>query len=164
MLRPGHHQIRVTVSGKELGVWEFNLGASDRQAHEFRWQRETGRAPQRARPVPWIVTGVGAAALAAGGTMGFAALKKVRNIEKKCPDAACPPGSGFEDDVEAARSMVRATDVLLVTGGVLAAAGITWLLVDREPSNGETSGAKPTPLVGGGCDGRGCSAVVKVAF
>ena len=165
-LRPGHHRISVTVAGRELGVWEFNLGASDRQSHEFRWPRDAARTSRGPRAGPWIMTGVGAAVLVAGGAMGLAALRKVENVEKKCPNDACPPGSGFEADVDSARSMVRATDVLLISGAVFVTAGITWLFLDRDAgaTKGEPATASRPPQVGGACDGRGCQAVVKVTF
>jgi hypothetical protein len=165
-LRPGHHRIAVTVGGREVGVWELNLGASDRQSHEFRWTREAPR-PSRggAKTAPWILTGVGAAVLTAGGFMGLAALRKVDVVEKKCPNDACPPGSGFEQDVDAARSMVRATDVLLLTGAAIAGVGVTWLLVARDPpARGETGVAERRAEVAGACDGRGCRADLKVSF
>src|SRR5262249_5440174 len=121
----------------------------------------TSRGPQTA---PWIVTGVGAAVLTAGGAMGLAALRKVDNVQKKCPNDACPAGSGFEADVDEARSMVRATDILLVTGALGVAAGVTWLLVDRPSSPKREPAATRPPRVGGACDGRGCQAVVAVSF
>jgi hypothetical protein len=166
MLRPGHHRLTVTEGGREIGVWEVSLGAADRQSHAFGVPREAPRTSRGPKAAPWIVTGAGAAVLVAGGAMGLAALRKVDNVEKKCPNDACPPGSGFEADVESARSMVRATDIMLVTGAVFVTAGITWLLVDREPSTakGEPAAASRPPQVGGACDGRGCHAVVKVSF
>jgi hypothetical protein len=166
VLRPGHHRISATAGGRELAVWEFNLGASDRQSHEFRAARETARASRGPRTAAWIMTGTGAAVLTAGAAMGLAALKKVEIVEKKCPNDACPAGSGFEADVDSARSMVRATDVLLITGAVFVTAGITWLLVDRDSPRpkSEPAVANRSARVGGACDGRGCEAVVRVTF
>jgi hypothetical protein len=161
-LRPGHHQIAVSVGGREVGVWEVHLGAADRQSHDFRLARSAARPSRGLKVAPWIVTGVGAAVLTAGGAMGLATLKKVDNVERKCPNDACPPGSGFEADVDAARSMVRATDILLVTGAVFVAGGVTWLLLDHEAP--APAAAHRAPQVGGACDGHGCEAVVKVSF
>src|SRR5262249_5095820 len=89
--------------------------------------------PRRSSPsiVPWVVTGIGVAELAAGGILGVVTLGKVSALEDKCPSDTCPANSGFESDVSSARGFVRATDYLLLGGGIVTVAGVPWLVVSR---------------------------------
>jgi hypothetical protein len=77
-------------------------------------------APPRSglRTAGWVVAGVGAAALATGGVLGWRAL--VTHEEY----VASPTRAEYDSG----RSLVRATNVALVTGGALLAAGGALLL------------------------------------
>ena len=163
-IRPGHHEVVVRAPGYEDAVWEFEAYGGTRESRALTLRpkpnlttipafADTHAAPASGRSnlLPWMTTGVGAAMVGVGAITGIAALGKVHDLEKKCPNDQCPANSGLEADRSSARALVRATDVLLIGGGVLAGAGITWLLLQGHPS---TSAEKF--IAGGMCTSSGC--------
>jgi hypothetical protein len=103
--------------------------------------------------------GLGGAALVAGGVMGIATLTKVRDLEDKCPNDTCPTVS-FQDDVSSARTYVRATDYLLLGGGVMAAVGLGWLIA----TSGSSPPEAPRAAVQATCGPSGCAGSMRVRF
>jgi len=98
-------------------------------------QRERREAEERAREaparspsvVPWIVTGVGAAALATGAVLGaVSAARHAAAIEA--------PQTEIDDDQSQARHFATAANVLFASGGALAVAGVVWGIVDLRAS------------------------------
>lgn len=79
--------------------------------------------------VPWVIAGVGAAALIAGAVTGVMALGAVSDIEEQCPDDACEPDFDLAGERDDARTLVRATDFLLLGGTLLVAGGLAWALL-----------------------------------
>lgn len=75
-------------------------------------------------PIPWVVTAVGAAAAGAG--IVFAVLS-----DQAQDDAVADPiqASAF-DSAQRGEDYVTVANVLFVSGGVIAAAGIAWLLAE----------------------------------
>ena len=165
-LRLGHHVLTLREDGKDRAQWEFSAVAGERLSHDFLARDEPPprtAAPSRPpRTAPIVVTGVGAAALLAGGALGLVTLGKLHALESQCPQDSCP-GSVFPGNVSSVRPLVRATDYLLLGGGLVAAAGATWWLVTA------LSGAAParvgtTAWLDGACASRGCFAGVRGAF
>jgi hypothetical protein len=78
---------------------------------------------------PWITVGIGGALLAAGTITGILALGKTSDISTACPNNTCPSSYDLEGNRSSARGLVRATDILLLGGGLIAAGGLTWLLL-----------------------------------
>lgn len=174
-LRPGHHVLTARAAGREDQVWEFEAQPGPALSHAFRLAPpapppapepprkgpDATPAPEPARPhgassgpLPWILVGLGGAMVAAGTLTGVLALNKTSDIEARCPSNVCPVGYDLDADRSAARGLVRATDVLLIGGGLLAAAGITWTLL--APSRG--------PGAAAACTGAGCVGTLRLRF
>jgi hypothetical protein len=71
--------------------------------------------------------GVGAAGLIAGAVTGGLALSLDDDIEPHCEPDGCP--AEYQDDSERVDNLALATDFLLISGGIIAAAGATLLVV-----------------------------------
>ncbi|MBI2894524.1 MAG: hypothetical protein HYY06_13310 [Deltaproteobacteria bacterium] len=86
-------------------------------------------------PLPWIVTGVGAAGLVAGGVFGALALER----HSAAVDEQFQLDAIAKQDT--AETFATVSTVSLIAGGVVTAAGLLWLLVARpdgpeEPETG----------------------------
>ena len=90
---------------------------------------------------PWVVGGVGLAALVAGGVTGALVLVNRSSVSGQCNDAAgtCASQAGI-DAANAVRTLGPATTALLVVGGAGVVAGGVWL--------GVRSTKKPSARVG----------------
>lgn len=95
--------------------------------------------------LPWLLVGVGGAALVAGTITGLMALGKTSTIEDNCPGDICPPNYDFESERDSASSLATATDVLLIGGGLLAATGVVLLFVLDDDTEQQTLSAACTP-------------------
>ena len=107
--------------------------AAEAQAAEARAAAEAAsREDEDTRsPIPWIVAGVGGALVIAGAITGGLALGAVSEIEDNCPNDQCPTTyAEFDEDLDQAETLVSVTDLLLFSGGILAAAGLTWGILD----------------------------------
>ena len=166
-MRPGIHVITVRVPGFDDAKWEFEAKPGSRESHSFQMTKtapppvavQTSSA-HRPNLAPWIVAGAGAAMVVVGAVTGAVALTKTSSIANKCPSDACPAGYNLDADRSSARTFVRATDVLLIGGGVVLAAGATWLLLSG--SNEQPSPTKPAASAM--CTGQGCMGTLRVAF
>ncbi len=90
-------------------------------------RRATEREEERRRrpsAVPWIVAGVGVAGLGAGVVLG--ALSHGRYVDAR-DDTFRAPASA---DYSGAQTLATGANVAFVAGGVFAAAGLFWGLVD----------------------------------
>ena len=170
-VRPGRHVLRARdENGNESVAWEIEPGSGSKQTHTFvvlkaepkpKLSSEPARPmvePKRSLTVPWIVTSVGGALLIAGATTGLVVMNKVGKLDARCPNDACPAGSGLDAERESTKRWMRATDVLLASGAVLATTGVVWLLIAK-PSSSE-SAPRPTALLqppAVSCSGVGCS-------
>ena len=110
--------------------------------------------PASSSPLPLvggIVLGVGAAALLASIVPGVMALDGASQLEAACPGGSCPPEeAGRIDDTH---TLGVVTDVLWVSGAVLAAAGAALLLIGIS-SGGSSDTAAIVPSLG--CTSDGC--------
>src|SRR5262249_52427805 len=135
VIRPGHHVMVVKAGAQNSDAWEFNAAPGNRLSHVFAAQPAPNalkpEAPtpptRRSHTAPLFVTAIGASALVTRAVLGVVTLNKVHALEQKCPhETDCPPGT--QQDIDAAREYVRATDILLIGGGIVTAAGVGWLL------------------------------------
>ena len=101
--------------------------------------------------VPWALVGVGGAALVASVITGVAALGEQSTLDGMCDAGGCDPG--FEDAQDRGRALSIATDVLWVSGAVLAAAGLVWGLIQL--------GSGDDVQVAAGCTSDGCAALIR---
>ena len=164
-VRPGHHVLTAKLAGHEDATWEVEAYAGSKDKFAFT-MKEPPPPPTVASPSsgpsvgPWITIATGGALLVAGAITGVIALGKTSDIENKCPNDTCPRSFDLDGERSTAKTFVRVTDVLLLTGGIVTVGGLTWLLLDRK------SEPKKTGLAGTGvgCGPDGCRASWKVAF
>lgn len=88
--------------------------------------------------LPWVVTGVGVAAVGAGLFVGLQAKSKRDDAQDN------PVSADAQDEYDSAKSMATTANVLLIAGTVVAAGGVTWALLSRKKS--EPAAAAPLHL------------------
>ncbi|HEY4117052.1 MAG TPA: hypothetical protein VGM56_04330 [Byssovorax sp.] len=106
--------------------------------------------PARASVAPWIVAGVGGVGLAVALGLGIAASEEHQSA---LDDPVQKTKLASQAD---AKSLATATNAVLVAGGLVAAAGVTWGVIDLLTRRGATSAptraaprATLVPLLGG---------------
>lgn len=96
-------------------------------------------------PVPWIVAGVGVLGVGAGAVLGGLALSKHADAEVPTLD-----GAETERLAASADDLALGASIAFVAGGVVAAAGIVWGIVDVATSGAPAQvsvGVSPTGVV-----------------
>lgn len=83
----------------------------------------------------WALFGCGATALVAGAVTGGIALGLDKDLEPYCSDGGCPTDKAA--DGKRLDNLALTTDILLISGGVIAATGIVLVLVDLVKGKGE---------------------------
>jgi tetratricopeptide (TPR) repeat protein len=98
--------------------------------------------PSWLSPTGWSLLGIGAAALIAGTVTGSVTMAMADDIKNVCKDNGdvCPDSE--KDDADKAENLALATDILLPIGGVLAAAGIVMVVVEKTKFSSES----PAPV------------------
>jgi len=153
-IRPGHHVISARAPGFEDATWEVDALAGSKESHDFVLKKAappppppppggtTPGAEKSSGPGIWpfVVAGVGVAALGTGTVTGIVALNKTKSIADACPNDTCPRRFDLDGQRSSARTFVTVTDILLIGGGVLTAGGLAWWLLS--PSGDEK---KPSP-------------------
>jgi hypothetical protein len=174
VIRPGHHIVVITVKGRDRTQWDLNATPGGSFSHRFVLEPEAPRSqpdPEPRKPPsqgisayagPIVLMGVGGAALVASAVLGGATLGKIRALEEKCPDRTCP-ASSHEDDVDAVRPFVLATDITLLAGSVVTAAGLVWLVAVAASEPSSERAARPL-AVGAACAPSGCSGSLRIDF
>ncbi len=87
--------------------------------------KKSGGSPLRT--VGFVTAGVGGAALIGGVITGVMAKGKSSDATKQCANKVCPTAAA--KDFDSASSLATVADVLLIGGAVLAAAGVTLVIV-----------------------------------
>lgn len=108
---------------------------------------------------PWVVGGVGAAAIVGGAVTGGVVVGAYNVMKDQCNDTALPkkvgsvvlPGKtctkeGFDAE-RRGRALGPATTVLLVGGGALVAAGVIWLVAGPHEAKPASSSFFVVPVV-----------------
>ncbi len=100
-----------------------------------------------------IIGGVGVAAAIGGFVVGALALGKVSDLEAMCPNDVCPASA--RGTYDSAQTLVTASDILVIGGAVLAAAGLTMVLLgigapgDNEAGATAMASCGPTGCIAG---------------
>jgi hypothetical protein len=180
VVRAGHHRIHGRAGSYE-GDWEFDAVPSSPLTHELRLtapqppatpvavvpapQTVTSDTPPpsapRSKTWPIVTTAVGGALLAAGTITGLAALRRMNQLEDACPNDECPANFDTERATTDARKIVLATDVLLLTGGIVTVGGLVWLWLGSKSSAGTPSSRATADAA---CTSNGCGAWVRFAL
>lgn len=114
-----------------------------------------GEAPAKAKhsPLPWVVMGVGGAALIIGTIGAVDAKKTIDEVEAKCPNHQCV-GSDTESIKKGndARSKLNGSVAIMGIGGAAVIGGAIWWYLDKksvEQANRQGSARRPliTPFV-----------------
>jgi hypothetical protein len=97
-----------------------------------RYEQIDTSTPSDDKPAPLAITGgifagLGAGALIAGIVTGVRTNKLDESLKKDCPDGNCP--ASLNDKIDKMENTRFATNVLLISGGTLAAAGVAMLVV-----------------------------------
>jgi hypothetical protein len=95
--------------------------------------------------------GLGAAGLVLGGVTGALELGQVKDLEKRCPNKACPGDA--QPDLDKANRFATLSTVGFVVGGVGVAAGVVLLAVRKKAPASSSTGALIVPWVGPGMVG-----------
>ncbi len=153
---------------REAAAREAEAAVRAEQEQREREEEERRRIAREnaTSPVPWIIAGVGGVMVVAGVITGVVALGLASGLEEDCGDLgdgtfSCDP---TDDDLMSRQSSLSAvaplTDVLLIGGGIVAAAGITWGIVQLMGAGDEDE----PPPVSAACGPTGCGASVRVGF
>jgi tetratricopeptide (TPR) repeat protein len=114
-----------------------------------------GETPAKAKhsPLPWVVMGVGGAALIIGTIGALDAKKTIDEVETKCPNHQCV-GSDTESIKKGndARSKLNGSVAIMGIGGAAVVGGAIWWFLDKksvEQANRQASLKRPliTPFV-----------------
>ena len=181
-VRPGHHVLRArTQNGDEPKPWEIDAAPGAKLDHTFVVVKSDEAARSRSssstrspsddtrssHAVPWLVTGLGGTMLLGAAVTGIIVWTRVQRLDSRCPNDTCPAGSGLDGDRETTKRLMRATDFLLVGGGVVATTGVLWLLFSSDAGAREretaprTSSISPPNL---SCSGVGCTLSITGKF
>jgi hypothetical protein len=150
-IRPGHHVITAKLAGHEDASWELEAYAATRDKYSFTMKEPPkpvagGGEGSRSNAGPWIVMGTGAALLVGGAITGVIALGKTSDIETRCPNDVCARDFDLDGERSSARTFVRITDVLLVTGAVAVIGGGLWLLLSHSREEKKAAWNPAMPL------------------
>lgn len=176
-VRPGHHEITARLDGFEDAAWEVDAYGGARESHAFTLKPRSAAvsappgAPGPASPeadssgrsaAPLVIAGVGGAMVLAGTITGVMALRKESDIEKSCPNDACPASFDLAGERSSAKTLVGTTDVMLLGGAVLAVGGLAWWLLDAPAAKPSARG--PWKNAAFACTGTACVGSMQVKF
>lgn len=112
-------------------------------------------------PIGIALASVGGAALLAAIPTGVLALDGEAHLTESCPGGACPASE--QGRIDETRTLGIVTDVLWVSGAIVAAAGLSLVLVDLLGDGDEAHATgRVTPSIG--CTDRGCIASMRGQF
>jgi hypothetical protein len=93
------------------------------------------------RTAGFITAGVGGAALIGGIVTGVMAKSASSRATDQCRDKVCPTKAG--SDFDSASSLATVTNVLFIGGGVLAATGVTLVIVGGKSGHDSKAASAP---------------------
>lgn len=132
-LVPGTHALEVAVDGEEPQRREVVVRAGEveqRVVFRFDTSSDLGRGDG---PLPWVLGGVGLAAIVAGTVTGALVLDAYLTTQDECNDDTRTCSVEGSDAQDLGRTLGPPTTALLVGGSVLVAAGLVWKLLDSGP-------------------------------
>lgn len=166
-IRPGHHVLRAKVADRESASVDIDAAPGSAFTRSLVVAPQSASVqvarPSPSKVLPVTMLGLGLASLAAGGVTGYLSMKKVDDIAAECPNGECPPSFDLDRAQRNARTFTTATDVLLLSGGILTIGGFAWLLVLPSSSSAPAK-EKPTTRASAACTGTGCFATLGGTF
>ncbi len=173
-LDPREHVLLVTRPGYRPERRQLSLSAAERStlvvalqpivvqqapAHPPPAKRLPADATSRGPGVlPWIVLGAGGLTLTAAAVTGILVLQKDSALDRRCnePEGKCPASEkdSIDDEQRELDALITTTDVLWVTGSVLAITGVGWLWLASDRAPAQVSASATTKGVYLGVRGR----------
>lgn len=174
-INPGRHRIEVRAPGKKVYTQDFDIAASQRLAINVPQLVVDAGAPAPppvAAPIepvpehetssdsygvwPYVLGGTGAALLGTSLVTGLMANSKASKLERDCsPQDVCDPSlQGTKDSAE---TLALTTDVLWISGLIVAGAGVTLFILDATDDESATA-------VQAGCFVSGCGLMASGRF
>jgi hypothetical protein len=176
LLRAGTHAITASKDGKTLR-WDVVLSPGKPQSHTFDFSEPAvgatpppgpgGTVPPPAeeprktggtlRTVGFVTAGVGVLALGGGVVTGLMSNGKESDARDKCRETGgttyCP--QSVKEDFDSASSLAGVTNVLLISGGVLTAAGVGMIIFGGPKTEAAPAAAhlELTPVLSPGLSG-----------
>lgn len=146
-LSAGPHVIEVRVEG-ETPQRRSILVRPREKNQRFTFEFDTRSALSSGDgPFPWILGGVGVAALIAGAVTGGLVIDAYLTTQDECDDVTRTCSREGLDAQEQGRSLGPATTALLVGGAVLAGTGLIWRLADSGEPSPSSATLLLTPVV-----------------
>ncbi len=164
-LRSGELTLTAEAGGK-TETWTVTASPEERREHAFTFA--PARAPAQAEPLSpppprdsksgsglkttgYAVGGVGLAALVGGVISGVLAKDAEGKASDRCIGTVCPEDA--ERDFQSASDTAMLANVLLISGGVLTATGVTLVILGSKRSSPEAARLELTPRLGAGSYG-----------
>lgn len=171
-----HQALSVRLENLDRAIAEQDdaRDAAAREAEEAvrreQAERERREAEERAIArdnqtiAPWIIAASGGAVMLVGVVTGIVALGLKSSLDANCipvgdGTSICPNDSDLMDKQSALSTFAVMTDIFLIGGAVIAAAGLTWGLIRLGGDDDEDA-----PAVSAMCGPTGCGATMRVGF
>lgn len=137
----GGERVTVKVADGAQEVAGERVGSDSTQAPEAGESVE----PENKRIWTWVAIGIGAAAAVGAGITGGVLASKSDSLEDNCPENQCPESEW--GNLDSARTLAIATDVLVGVAAVGVAAGIVLFFVESRLGEDENVVAvTPSPV------------------
>lgn len=153
---PGPHVIEATAPGYEVWQTTVTVGEKNDVRTVTIPTLIAKPTPTNAlRPAAFAVGGVGVAGLVLGGVFGGLAMSSKSELEKLCPNNACPAGNGGQDKLASAKTKGLVSTVGFSVGGAALATGVVLFVLSTRGSAPKQDERKATlvPAVGPGFAG-----------
>jgi len=98
---------------------------------------------KRSRLVPYVVGGVGVAALAGAGVMFYLSQQKLGELEDVCHNGSCPPDK--EDDYDSMTMMLYGSQIALGVGVIGVGTAVTLILLEPKAKPASQTGTRIIP-------------------
>lgn len=155
LVDPGKHTVIVREEGREVARKEVDVrdgsgtvevqvdlpgGAPADASADVQPKAEPHTASEEGSLLPGaLVLAGGAASLIVGGVTGGLAMSAKSDLEESCPSGRCPESS--REILDDATRLATASTATFIIGGVLAAGGVTLLIL--RPGGSSSDDAKP---------------------
>jgi hypothetical protein len=165
-INPGHHTVQASAPGKRSFQQQFDIAATQRLAINLPpLEPEAAPSAPESAPVmseppppaeppasqygvwPYVLGGTGAALLGTSLITGLMASSKAHRLDRDCEDKLC--NASLANVKDSAETLALVTDVLWITGVVVAGVGVTLFVLDA--SDGESSAALQTGCYDAAC-------------
>ena len=121
--------------------------------------------PSRSSVLPLTLVVAGGVLVAGSLVTGLLTEHQVSNIETKCPNDQCPASYDLASDKSSARTLATLTDVLWISGAVVAGVGLVlWLTGGDDASETQTASSSAHLSPSLICASTGCAGTLAGKF